>query len=83
MVETKYGDRQVRELWTQLEKKVPKFFQGIQIVPALLHGDLWFGNKAEVIRLTFTLFMIKPYKKIQKDDRYFRYTLFYSKISKQ
>ncbi|XP_022672577.1 ketosamine-3-kinase-like isoform X2 [Varroa destructor] len=48
MVETKYGDRQVRELWTQLEKKVPKFFQGIQIVPALLHGDLWFGNKAEL-----------------------------------
>ncbi|OQR79057.1 ketosamine-3-kinase-like [Tropilaelaps mercedesae] len=48
MSEEEHGNYQVRDLWTQLEKRLPEFFQGVEIVPALLHGDLWCGNKAEL-----------------------------------
>lgn len=27
-----------------LERKIPNYFVGCQIVPSLLHGDLWSGN---------------------------------------
>ncbi|KAM9393530.1 ketosamine-3-kinase [Pholidichthys leucotaenia] len=47
MVEKSYGDREVRELWAQLQLKIPQFFTDVEIVPALLHGDLWGGNVAE------------------------------------
>uniref|UniRef100_A0A0M3HGS4 protein-ribulosamine 3-kinase n=1 Tax=Ascaris lumbricoides TaxID=6252 RepID=A0A0M3HGS4_ASCLU len=40
----KYGDRQVLSLWPMLERKIPNYFVGCQIVPSLLHGDLWSGN---------------------------------------
>ena len=42
-----YSDREARDLWSQLLPKIPKFFQDIEIVPSLLHGDLWGGNVAE------------------------------------
>ncbi|XP_074168120.1 ketosamine-3-kinase-like [Sminthopsis crassicaudata] len=47
MVEKESGDRDARELWSQLQLKIPGMFQGLEIVPALLHGDLWGGNVAE------------------------------------
>lgn len=47
MVEKSYGDREARELWTELQRKIPQFFSGVEVVPALLHGDLWSGNVAE------------------------------------
>lgn len=31
-----------------LQLKIPQFFTDVEIVPALLHGDLWGGNVAEV-----------------------------------
>ena len=43
---SKYGDREARELWPQLQRVLPKFFDGLSIVPALIHGDLWSGNAA-------------------------------------
>jgi protein-ribulosamine 3-kinase len=41
----KQGDRQLIELWSHLQLKIPQFFKGIDnIRPSLLHGDLWSGN---------------------------------------
>ncbi|XP_075025921.1 fructosamine-3-kinase isoform X2 [Calonectris borealis] len=47
MIEKNSGDREARELWAQLQLKIPSFFSDVEIVPALLHGDLWGGNVAE------------------------------------
>lgn len=47
LVEQSYGDREARELWAKLQLKIPQFFSDVEIVPALLHGDLWTGNVAE------------------------------------
>ncbi|XP_037665430.1 ketosamine-3-kinase [Choloepus didactylus] len=47
MVEKASGDREARELWSALQLKIPELFHGLEIVPALLHGDLWGGNVAE------------------------------------
>lgn len=47
LIEESYNDRQINELWSELQLKIPKFFQSftdqaIDIKPSLLHGDLWF-----------------------------------------
>ncbi|KAH1183417.1 hypothetical protein KIL84_004909 [Mauremys mutica] len=47
MVEKNSGDREARELWAQLQLKIPSLFCDMEIVPTLLHGDLWGGNVAE------------------------------------
>ncbi|XP_035690671.1 ketosamine-3-kinase-like [Branchiostoma floridae] len=47
LVEKDYHDRETRDLWPQLERKLPKFFEGLKVSPSLLHGDLWGGNAAE------------------------------------
>ncbi|CAM5097359.1 unnamed protein product [Natator depressus] len=47
LIEKDYGDREARELWSQLKLKIPDMFCDMEIVPALLHGDLWAGNVAE------------------------------------
>ncbi|KAJ8384709.1 hypothetical protein AAFF_G00199150 [Aldrovandia affinis] len=47
LVEQSYGDREARELWAELQLKIPGLFEGVQVCPALLHGDLWSGNVAE------------------------------------
>ncbi|KAJ1803870.1 hypothetical protein LPJ56_006861, partial [Coemansia sp. RSA 2599] len=31
----------------ELLDRLPQFFEGIEITPSLIHGDLWFGNCAE------------------------------------
>nr|KAF6415703.1 fructosamine 3 kinase related protein [Molossus molossus] len=47
MVEKGSGDREALELWSALQLKIPDLFLDLDIVPALLHGDLWGGNVAE------------------------------------
>ncbi|XP_072796044.1 ketosamine-3-kinase isoform X1 [Vicugna pacos] len=47
MLERGSGDREARELWSALQLKIPDLFRDLDIVPALLHGDLWGGNVAE------------------------------------
>ncbi|XDV13710.1 hypothetical protein PO909_002068 [Leuciscus waleckii] len=47
LVEQSYGDREARELWSKLQMKIPQLFTDVEVVPALLHGDLWGGNVAE------------------------------------
>uniref|UniRef100_H3CYK3 protein-ribulosamine 3-kinase n=1 Tax=Tetraodon nigroviridis TaxID=99883 RepID=H3CYK3_TETNG len=47
MVEKSNGDREATELWAELQRKIPQLFKDVEIVPALLHGDLWGGNVAE------------------------------------
>lgn len=37
----------MKELWPRLQRRIPSFFEGVEIEPALLHGDLWSGNAAE------------------------------------
>ncbi|XP_070572134.1 ketosamine-3-kinase-like [Ptychodera flava] len=44
LIEKKRGDREAIELWSKLQLKIPDFFKGLDIKPALLHGDLWGGN---------------------------------------
>ncbi|XP_072163770.1 ketosamine-3-kinase-like isoform X1 [Diadema setosum] len=48
LIEKDSGDREARELWPRLERKIPEFFHGLDIVPALLHGDLWGGNVGQL-----------------------------------
>ncbi|XP_008153185.2 ketosamine-3-kinase [Eptesicus fuscus] len=47
MLEKGIGDRDALELWSALQLKIPDLFLDLDIVPALLHGDLWGGNVAE------------------------------------
>ncbi|NWR26257.1 KT3K kinase, partial [Emberiza fucata] len=47
LTERSSGDREARELWAQLQLKIPSLFCGVEILPSLLHGDLWGGNVAE------------------------------------
>ncbi|KAI1239667.1 hypothetical protein IHE44_0011091 [Lamprotornis superbus] len=47
LIERNSGDGEARELWAQLQLKIPSLFCGVEIVPSLLHGDLWGGNVAE------------------------------------
>ena len=38
----------VRELWPQLQRKIPGLFEAVEkIEPSLQHGDFWYGNTAE------------------------------------
>ncbi|ESO91643.1 hypothetical protein LOTGIDRAFT_121864 [Lottia gigantea] len=39
--------RKIRDLWNTLLPGIPKLFTGLEIRPALLHGDLHFGNASE------------------------------------
>ena len=43
-----YGDREASSLSQALYPIIPRFFDGIEVVPSLLHGDLWGGNAAQI-----------------------------------
>ncbi|GFT81791.1 fructosamine-3-kinase [Trichonephila clavipes] len=47
LLQSTYQDRELTELWSELVLKIPGYFEGIDIKPALLHGDLWSGNVGE------------------------------------
>jgi len=42
----KFGDRELREKGAKLLDILPKFFEGVEVTPSLIHGDLWSGNYA-------------------------------------
>lgn len=44
LVDETYQDSELVNLAEQLYGIFPDFFKGIQIIPSLLHGDLWYGN---------------------------------------
>lgn len=48
LAEKKTGDREARQLWNKVLDRLPAFFEGLDIQPAILHGDLWGGNVSEV-----------------------------------
>ena len=48
MVKRDYDDSEVNKLWPLLKAKMPEFFEGLDIKPSLLHGDLWSGNAGQV-----------------------------------
>lgn len=39
-----YVQSQLRNSFSKLENKIPHIFNGINVQPSLLHGDLWSGN---------------------------------------
>ena len=43
------GDREARILLEKLKPKVSAMFEGIEVEPSLLHGDLWSGNFSETV----------------------------------
>jgi len=42
------SDGEARDLWRVLKPKINDFFDGIEVEPSLLHGDLWSGNAGSV-----------------------------------
>lgn len=44
----KHDDREVKELWAKLKAKIPQYFEGLEVKPSLLHGDLWGGNIGQI-----------------------------------
>jgi len=42
-----YGDREVSELWNCIIRLIPRLFNGVDVKPSLLHGDLWRGNSGQ------------------------------------
>lgn len=51
LVETNYRDSEARNLWPKVEQNLSKCFPTeLEIIPALLHGDLWAGNAGELAK---------------------------------
>lgn len=56
MILSDHGDRELNEQWSHLQLKIPRFFSDFEykgsgrdeISAALLHGDLWSGNVAQL-----------------------------------
>jgi protein-ribulosamine 3-kinase len=62
MILSDHSDRELHEQWSHLQNKVDKYFSDFdykgtrqgEIVPSLLHGDLWSGNAAQLSEDTET-----------------------------
>lgn len=56
MILSDHSDRELNEQWSHLQLKIPNFYSDFEkrgsgegeITPALLHGDLWSGNVAQL-----------------------------------
>lgn len=46
LIEKKYGDSELRRAAEPFLQRFPSLFQGLEVYPSLLHGDLWGGNTA-------------------------------------
>jgi len=49
MIAKKSSDRELIELWSELQLNFHKLFGTITMQPSLLHGDLWAGNVGELV----------------------------------
>ena len=47
-IEEKYGDAELLKKSEKLLDRLPELFEGLEIRPSLLHGDLWGGNTASI-----------------------------------
>lgn len=47
VVEKNYEDYELVSLGIKFIEKFPQFFEGLKVLPSLLHGDLWSGNTAK------------------------------------
>ena len=50
MIQRDYDDKEVKQLWPKLKSKLPTFFDGLNIKPSLLHGDLWYITRKYVVK---------------------------------
>ena len=41
-------DSEAIKLWNKLKAIIPSLFDGLEVKPSLLHGDLWSGNAGTV-----------------------------------
>ncbi|KAL8610891.1 hypothetical protein ACOMHN_056746 [Nucella lapillus] len=48
LLQQEHNDREASQEWSGLQCRLPQFFAGMDITPALLHGDLWSGNASEI-----------------------------------
>ncbi len=56
------SNEELKDLWPKLKRKIPEFFENCgEIIPALLHGDLWGGNVAETDVEPGTVFILRFY----------------------
>ena len=47
LIDQSYGDKEVQTLWERLKPAIPGMFEGLEVTPCLMHGDLWSGNIAQ------------------------------------
>lgn len=65
LIQKNYNDRQISELWSELQLKIPKFFKpftdsSIEIKPSLLHGDLWFVHVHNSLKFKIFSAVLSP-----------------------
>jgi hypothetical protein len=48
IIDWEFHDQEVRELWSELQLLLPRFFQDTEILPSLLHGDLCVVNVGHI-----------------------------------
>ena len=41
------NDSELQQLWCSLKGRIGNLFEGVEVFPSLLHGDLWSGNIAQ------------------------------------
>ena len=82
------GDRKARELWNKILVKFPNFFEGLDIKPAIVHGDLWGGNASEndegpgrykvsFLKHFYVLYMYIVYMKVMSLDNWICFFLLF------
>jgi protein-ribulosamine 3-kinase len=44
LIEQNFKESELLKYGKQLISQLPRFFDGIEVKPSLIHGDLWAGN---------------------------------------